>query len=418
MIRRNKIIKVSTIITTCIIGMAMTGCSSSSNEIGVLDSSNVTLITKVLPYGEVGYAIVCDFGDTVDASQLKPENFKVEATADKATKDRTITKVYTNDEIALAKEPKEGQYVVIELDTEDENASTIVFEEERFLNHRVEPNYTVAQNVDINTKDGKIFKSSENKIKNSNTVTPIVDDFKKLTYKDQSGNTMNYRLFEPKTEKDKKYPLVLFLHGSGERGSDNEMHMLGNEGALVWADPEQREKNPAYVLAPQAPAADELTMYWTEEPNYTTMFNLLNETIEKYNIDENRIYVVGMSNGGIGTWNIIEKNPDLFAAAVPICGIGDINGLDLESGYTPIKDYSAYKNIKDMPIWIFHAEDDPLADVRYSRDAEKAIKELGGTSVKYTEYPEGTVMPMGHFSWVPALQDKEMIDWLFSQSKE
>ncbi|WP_052356534.1 prolyl oligopeptidase family serine peptidase [[Clostridium] dakarense] len=417
MIRKNKFIKISTLMTTCIIGMTMNGCSSTSNDISTLDSSNVTLITKVLPYGEVGYAMVCDFGDTVDASELKPENFKVEVTIDDKTEERTVTKVYTNDEIDLSEESKEGQYVVIELDIEDENASTIVFEEERFLNDRLGTDYTVTQNTDIKTKNGKTFKSSEDKIKKSNIVTPIVDEFEKLTYKDSSGNTMDYRLFEPKTENNEKYPLVLFLHGSGERGSDNEMHMLGNEGALVWADPKQQEKNPTYVLAPQVPAADELTMYWTEEPNYTTMLNLLKETIEKYNIDENRIYVVGMSNGGIGTWNIIEKNPKLFAAAVPICGIGDINGLDLESEYIPMTDYSAFKNIKDMPIWIFHAEDDPLVDVRYSRDAEKAIKELGGTSVKYTEYKEGEVMPMGHFSWVPALQNQEMIDWVFSQSK-
>jgi predicted peptidase len=125
-----------------------------------------------------------------------------------------------------------------------------------------------------------------------------------------------------------------------------------------------------------------------------------------------------MSNGGIGTWNIIEKNPDLFAAAVPICGIGDLRGMELGKEYEPLKDTGAYKDIKDMPIWIFHAEDDPLVDVRYSRDAEKAIKELGGKNVKYTEYPAGTVMPMGHFSWVPALQNQEMIDWLFSQSKK
>ena len=195
------------------------------------------------------------------------------------------------------------------------------------------------------------------------------------------------------------------------------MHLLGNEGALVWADSKQQEKNPAYVLAPQAPATEQLTRYWTEEPNYTSVVNLLNETIEKYDVDKNRIYVIGMSNGGIGTWNIIEKNPDLFAAAVPICGIGDLRDIELGKEYESLKDTGAYKDIKDMPIWIFHAEDDPLVDVRYSRDAEKAIKELGGTNVKYTEYPAGTVMPMGHFSWVPALQNQEMIDWMFSQSK-
>lgn len=415
--KRNKVTKLSTIIATCIFGLTMTGCSSTGGktEEDVLDTSNVTLITKVLPYGEVGYALVCDFGEKIDASSLKQEDFKVGVTIEDEMKARTISKIYTNDKIQVSEEPKEGPYLVIELDTEDENASTIVFEEERFLNHRVGTNYTVTQNREIKTEGGKVFKPTE--VKNSKIVTPIVEDFKSDTYKDSEGYSIDYRLFEPKTEEGEKYPLVLFLHGSGERGSDNAMHLLGNEGALVWAEPEQQSKNPAYILAPQSPATDELTMYWTEEQNYIPMVNLLKETIEKYNIDENRIYVVGMSNGGIGTWNVIEKNPDIFAAAVPICGIGDVRNFDLEQEYVPLTDYSAFEEIKDMPIWIFHAEDDPLVDVRYSRDAQMAIKELGGSNVKYTEYPEGEVMPMGHFSWVNALQDKEMIDWLFSQSK-
>lgn len=423
MIRKNKIIRMSVIIATCIMGMTMVGCNSKGSEgdtsANVLDSSDVTLITKVLPEGEIGYAMVCDFGEKVDGSNLKPEDFKVESTVNSHVKDRTVTKVYTNDEIAVSEKPKEGQYVIIELNPEDANASTLTFNQDLFLNYVIGTNYTVTQNTDVKTESGKTFNASDEKVAKSNIVTPIVDDFKKLTYEDSEGNTMDYRLFEPKTEGDKKYPLVLFLHGSGERGSDNEIHMRGNEGALVWAEPEQQAKNPAYVLAPQAPA-EEFSAYWVDEPNYSMMENLLKETIKKYNIDENRIYVVGMSNGGIGTWNVIEKNPDLFAAAVPICGVGDLNNLELSLngvGYAPPKDYSSFKDIKDMPIWIFHAEDDPLVDVRFSRDAEKAIKELGGTKVKYTEYPSGTVLPMGHFSWIPALQDKEMIDWVFSQSK-
>ena len=415
---RSKIMKKSVIITTCILGLVMTGCSSLTGETKTLESSNVTLVTKVLPYGEVGYAIVCDFGDTVDSSKLNEKSFNVEVDINNEPQKRNIKKIYTNNKIETSEKENEGKYVVIELDTEDENSSTIVFEEERFLNHRENIDYTVTQNVDINTSNGNTFKASEDKIKSSNIVTPVVDDFKKMTYKDSSGNSMDYRLFEPKVEEGKKYPLVLLLHGSGERGSDNDMQLLGNEGGTTWANPELQAKNPSYVLAPQAKAAEELSMYWTEEPNYTLMMDILKETIEKYDIDENRIYVVGMSNGGIGTWNVIEKNPELFAAAVPICGIGNIKNMDLKTEYKPLKDYSVFKDIKDMPIWIFHAEDDPLVDVRYSRDAQKAIKKLGGTSVKYTEYAEGTVMPMGHFSWVPALQDQKMIEWLFNQSKD
>ncbi|MEH7462328.1 PHB depolymerase family esterase [Bacillus thuringiensis] len=397
-------------------GLALSGCSSESKD-KALKESDVTLITNVLPDGEVGAAVVCDFGDTIDSSKLTKDNFKVEVEVNGKPKKRTISKVYTNNKVAVSEFSKEGQYVVIELDTKDEYASTSTFNKEKFLSTRDNLDYTVTLTKEVKTKEGIAYKASEKKNKISNVVTPVVDDFKKGVYQDASGSKMQYRLFEPKKEPNKKYPLVLFLHGSGERGNDNYMQVVGNEGAAVWANPEQQKKNPAYVLAPQVKAAEKLTAYWTEEPNYTTMFNLLKETIDKYDVDKNRIYVVGMSNGGIGTWNIIKKNPNLFAAAVPICGIGDFNGNNLVGEYEPLKDASVFKEIKDMPIWIFHAEDDPLVDVRYSRDAVNAIKELGGSSIKYTEYPKGTVKPMGHFSWIPALQDKEMINWLFNQSK-
>lgn len=417
MVRKSRILAC---VMTCAIGIMITGCStgnSTSEKENVIDSSNVTLITKVLPYGEVGYAVVCDYGKIVDESNLDIEDFNVEVMVDGKAENRNITRVYTNSEIALSEESKEGQYVVIELNPEDENSTTLGFDEEMFLNYRYEVDYKVTQKSDVKTVDGDVFKTTSEGVKYSNLITPIVDEFENLTYEDESGNKLNYRFFEPEKKEGEKYPLVLFLHGSGERGSDNAMQLLGNEGALVWASPENQKENPAYILAPQAEAQEELTMYWAEEPNYSSVVNLLKETIEKYDVDENRIYVIGMSNGGIGTWNIIEKNPELFAAAVPICGVADIDNLILEEEYKPLEDNSIFKDIKDMPIWVFHAEDDPLVDVRASRDAVKAIQDLGGTNIKYTEYPEGAVLPMGHFSWVPALQDKEMIEWMFNQSK-
>ncbi|PEB80386.1 prolyl oligopeptidase family serine peptidase [Bacillus nitratireducens] len=397
-------------------GLVLSGCSSESKDKDLKDS-DITLITNVLPYGEVGATVVCDFGDTIDSSKLTKDSFKVEVEVNGKPQNRKINKVYTNNKAEVSETSKDGQYVVIELDENDKYASTSTFNEEKFLSTRDNLDYKLSLTKDIKTKDGANFKASEQKNKISNVVTPVVDDFKKGVYQDTSGSKMQYRLFEPKKEANKKYPLVLFLHGSGERGNDNYMQVVGNEGAVAWANPEQQKKNPAYVLAPQVEATETLTAYWTEEPNYSTMLNLLKETIDKYDIDKNRIYVVGMSNGGIGTWNVIKKNPDLFAAAVPICGIGDLPENKLVSEYEPMQDTSVFKDIKDMPIWVFHAEDDPLVDVRYSRDAVQAIKELGGSLVKYTEYPTGIVQPMGHFSWVPALQDKEMINWLFNQSK-
>ena len=201
---------------------------------------------------------------------------------------------------------------MIELDENDKHASTSTFDEEKFLSTRDNLDYKLTLTKEIKTKEGATFKASEQKNKISNVVTPVVDDFKKGVYREMLLEAKcNIDFLSLEKEPNKKYPLVLFLHGSGERGNDNYMQVVGNEGAVAWANPEQQKKNPAYVLAPQVEAAETLTAYWTEELNYTTMFNLLKETIDKYDIDKNRIYVVGMSNGGIGTWNVIKKNLDL-----------------------------------------------------------------------------------------------------------
>lgn len=385
MSKKMKFLKSIIAMSTLFIVAGTVGCSSTEKN-KELESSNVTLITKVLPGGEVSYAMVCDYGTNVDASSLSVDSFLVESTVGDITEARTITKVYTNDSVATSESSKEGRYVVVELNPEDANATTFTFDMEKFLNERLELQYTITQKSDIKTSDGITFKLSDKKISNSQEVTPVVNDFKEFTYNDPSGNKLDYRLFEPVTNGDEKYPLILFLHGSGERGSDNAMQLLGNQGATIWADPEVQTENPCYVLAPQAPAQDQLTFYWTEEPNYSSVVNLLKETISKYNIDPDRIYVEGMSNGGIGTWNIIEDNPDLFAAAIPICGIPDIKDKPFDSGYAPITDTSRIALVKDMPIWQFHAADDPLVDVRYSRNAVETINSLGGTEIKYTEY--------------------------------
>lgn len=420
--RKKKFLKVIVAMSTLFVVVGTVGCSNTTNNKkveGTLESSNVTLITKITPGGEVGYAVVCDYGSNVDASSLSEDSFLVESTVGETTEPRTITKVYTNDSVAISDSSKEGRYVVIELDPKDANASTLTFTMETFLNTRNDLKYTVTQKTDITTSDNTTFKASGNKIANGDEVRPVVDDFKKETYTDASGNSLNYRFFEPQTEGDEKYPLVIFLHGSGERGTDNGLQLEGNMGAVVWATPEQQVKNPTYVLAPQAPVGDVLNAYWVIEPTYEMVVNLVKETIEKYPIDPNRIYVTGMSNGGVGTWNIVKKNPDLFAAAVPICGAVNVTQEEAVKAFVPPLYYpvdsSDVEILKNIPIWAFTAADDTLVDVRNSREITEAIRAAGGDLINYTEYP--AEQGIGHGSWVPAYQDQEMIDWLFKQSK-
>jgi len=254
-------------------------------------------------------------------------------------------------------------------------------------------------------------------------IRPVVDSFKKLTYLDPAtGVTMGYRLFVPEGyDSTRSYPLVLFLHGAGESGSDNEIHLTANQGATVWAKPQEQAKHPCFVLAPQNPKDPAATspddfgrMGWTSllqrgfydpfksEPALQTAFAVLQQVMADYNVDSKRVYATGLSMGCFGVFAMNLDHPDTFAAIVGICG-----GLD------PLK----AAVLANKPIWVFHAAEDPIVEVRFSQETVRALRDAGGKP-QYTEYgKEVYLAPMAHVSWVPAYADAEMRDWLFEQSK-
>jgi predicted peptidase len=251
-------------------------------------------------------------------------------------------------------------------------------------------------------------------------IQPVVDKFLSFSYTDQeTGITMPYRLYVPQgydeIRSKQNYPLVLFLHGGGERGNDNIKQLTGNQGATIWAKPEEQKKHPCFILAPQARDTYEggfaITRDESNAINLSRVFEfskdlkvanrILDKVVSEYNVDKNRLYCVGLSQGGLGTWNLNTTYPNKFAAMVPIAG-----------GADPAK----VTSLENKPIWAFHAEEDPVIPVSYSRDS---ISRLQNSKVKplYTEYPKGTYFnPSAHFSWVPALTNSEMREWLFNQS--
>lgn len=236
-------------------------------------------------------------------------------------------------------------------------------------------------------------------------------DFKAQVYQDSSGNELNYRLLMPADyDSSKSYPLVLFLHGAGERGNDNYSQLKW--GVHHFADPTFREKYPAFVVAPQVPEDDfwstldlnrDTTSFITPmretptEPMRLTI-ELVEQLRKEYAVDSSRLYVTGLSMGGFGTFDLIERFPGKFAAAVPICGGGDAARAFL---------------LKEMPIWVFHGAQDQVVDVRYSRTIVDAIQMAGG-SPGFTEYPDA-----GHVeAWVQAYRDPALYEWLFSKTKD
>lgn len=201
-----------------------------------------------------------------------------------------------------------------------------------------------------------------------------------------------------------KYPLLLFLHGAGERGGDNEMQLTYID--KIFGSDEFRQNHKCFIIVPQCPEEKKwVDVDWDlpahdqpelmSETMTLTMF-LLFTTMREYNIDTQRIYVVGLSMGGYGTWDLITRFPFLFAGAIPICGGGD---------------EKVATEAVDVPVWAFHGAKDNLVPVERSRNMVNAIKGNGG-SPKYTEFPS-----TGHLAWVPAFETKGIWEWLFEQKK-
>lgn len=231
--------------------------------------------------------------------------------------------------------------------------------------------------------------------------------FQKRVYQDAAGKKLPYRIFIPKDySPEKKYPLVLFLHGAGERGTDTDK-LFVHKSCFVWATPENQAKNPCFVVAPQCPEDDK----WTRVENWnvpvyrqpeapTEALRLVMELVpalqREFSLDADRLYATGLSMGGYGTWELLNRRPGLFAAAAPICGGVDETKAEI---------------LARTPLWIFHGGKDTVVLPLHSRRITEALKKAGGT-VRYTEFSE-----VGHNSWDPAYSEKELPDWLFAQKK-
>ena len=227
------------------------------------------------------------------------------------------------------------------------------------------------------------------------------------------GDTLRYRLLLPRNyDASKKYPLVLFLHGAGERGSNNESQLV--HGSKLFLRDSVRENYPAIVVFPQCPKSS----YWSNvqivtdsttkkrsfhfqeggKPTFAMkmLLELLDELEDRYKLDKDRIYVGGLSMGGMGTYELVRRKPKLFAAAFAICG-----GANPETA----------KKLRRPSWWIFHGLKDDVVPPHFSEQMAAAIKAKGG-EVKLTLYPNAN-----HNSWDPAFAEKELLPWLFSHKK-
>lgn len=235
------------------------------------------------------------------------------------------------------------------------------------------------------------------------------DEYKRLSFVSSQGDSLHYRLLRPEAEvSGKKYPLVLFLHGAGERGNDNEKQLI--HGGQMFLNPVNREEYPTFVLVPQCPSQ----RYWAyhERPlsllpgempanqTISDMHRAVKELLDSYirmpQVDKTRIYVIGLSMGGMATFDMACRFPETFAAAIPICG--SVNPTRLTQA-------------KGVHFRIFHGDADKVVPVECSRTAYKALK-AAGANVEYIEFPG-----CNHDSWNPAFNYHGFMDWLFSKKK-
>jgi len=230
------------------------------------------------------------------------------------------------------------------------------------------------------------------------------DLFAKQTFGDSTGTAISYRLLSPaKIEPGVKYPVVLFLHGAGERGSDNAVQLIHVVKEL--ASDEMRERYPAFVVVPQCPKdsrwvevpwdADRHDMPERPSGPLGSVIDLMEDLTTSLPIDPNRVYYSGLSMGGYGTWDLLHRQPEKCAGALVICGGGDVAGAE---------------RMKEVPVWVFHGAADTVVKPERSRDMVQAIQAAGGHPI-YTEFPG-----VGHDSWNPAAKNRFVWDWLFAQA--
>lgn len=240
-------------------------------------------------------------------------------------------------------------------------------------------------------------------------TTPLLAQTLRFGYNkfgNAKGDTLRYRLLFPDADTMRRYPLVIFLHGSGERGNDNEAQLKW--GVMNFATDQNMVQHPAIVIAPQCPektswsnfsdrrSMADMRLLPAPTPTMELLIGLIHQLEKTMPVDSNRIYITGLSMGGFGTFDAIERYPNLFAAAVPVCGGGDV---------------SRAASIAHIPIWIFHGSEDPAVDPNYSLSMLQALVRAGAHP-GCTFYPE-----TGHFSWLAAYSDAQMMEWLFRQHK-
>jgi len=200
---------------------------------------------------------------------------------------------------------------------------------------------------------------------------------------------LDYLLYLPKgygTDPQKKWPLILFLHGAGERGDDLELVKVHGIPKIL----KRRRNFPFVVVSPQCSE----DAWWPGEVE--ALAALLDDVVARYAVDPERVYLTGLSMGGFGAWSLAMARPERFAAVAPICGGGNPKHVGV---------------LKDVPVWAFHGALDPVVPLARSEEMVNALQACGG-DVRLTVYPDAE-----HDSWTRTYEDPELYEWFLRHTR-
>ena len=210
------------------------------------------------------------------------------------------------------------------------------------------------------------------------------------------GRTYTYQVYVPSSLRGQQnVPVILFLHGIGQRGEGGFIPVKGAGAAIAR---QYLERVPAVVLLPQCAKG----RYWNDPEMERMVMAEVSQTATEFGADAKRLYLTGVSMGGYGAWHMASAHPETFAAVVSICG-----GSPLRTGdrFAPIA-----RKVAATPVWVFHGSDDPIVPVSESRQMVEALKSVEGARVRYSEYKG-----VGHNVWLNALGERELLPWILAQ---
>lgn len=430
--------------------------SAQNRPVQQMQQPKLSLLAELTAKGQKINGIAIEYESEVLASSDLTLLYQVSTQLDNQVNiPRQILRAYTNNQAQLSSQANLGKFVIIELDSRDKNADLyqIKLENETPIKVRVrgkegdiimvekkQPTrvphyyhdrltYHISQNGYLKLSNGKIL----DKIQLSqvatpeNVITPYLDQFSlHKTVLNSENNSLNYRLYTPEAQLGKKYPLTIFLHGSGQVGTDNIAHLISSKGVISTLQYEQ-----GFVLAPQYTSVfdpfDDVNkgqkggIHWQTQNRQQLVLKMIDETIKANpNIDPNRIYLIGLSRGAEGALNLLLTRPQFFAGALLMSGreVGTIEWIDGNSRKGMLEP------IKHMPIWFFHSRQDNISPVAGTRLNYHYLMQLNAPNVKYTEFnfeqagDNGIINHNPHNTWDAVFNSPEIMLWLLNQKKK